>query len=68
MDYMIIEDSSNLPYTYQGSHDTSHERGAPDRVGFSATRLWIEGPVAGARAVERGGRKSRPRRLRSNQR
>jgi FMN-dependent oxidoreductase (nitrilotriacetate monooxygenase family) len=21
-DYMIIEDSSNLPYTYQGSHDT----------------------------------------------
>jgi FMN-dependent oxidoreductase (nitrilotriacetate monooxygenase family) len=22
MDYMIIEDSSNLPYTYQGSHDT----------------------------------------------
>src|SRR3954471_9929505 len=22
MDYMIIEDSSMLPYTYQGSHDT----------------------------------------------
>ncbi len=22
MDYMIIEDSSNIPYTYQGSHDT----------------------------------------------
>jgi long-chain alkane monooxygenase len=22
MDYMIIEDSSNVPYTYQGSHDT----------------------------------------------
>jgi FMN-dependent oxidoreductase (nitrilotriacetate monooxygenase family) len=22
MDYLIIEDSSNLPYTYQGSHDT----------------------------------------------
>ena len=22
MDYMIIEDSSNVPYTYKGTHDT----------------------------------------------
>jgi long-chain alkane monooxygenase len=28
MDYMIIEDSSNLPYTYQGSHDTYLKYGA----------------------------------------
>jgi FMN-dependent oxidoreductase (nitrilotriacetate monooxygenase family) len=27
-DYMIIEDSSNLPYTYQGSHDTYLKYGA----------------------------------------
>ena len=28
MDYMIIEDSSNVPYTYQGSHDTYLKYGA----------------------------------------
>lgn len=28
MDYMIIEDSSMLPYTYQGSHDTYLKYGA----------------------------------------
>ena len=27
-DYLIIEDSSNLPYTYQGSHDTYLRYGA----------------------------------------
>src|SRR5471030_1610173 len=28
MDYMIIEDSSNIPYTYKGSHDTYLQYGA----------------------------------------
>ena len=28
MDYMIIEDSSNVPYTYKGSHDTYLKYGA----------------------------------------
>lgn len=28
MDYMIIEDSSNVPYTYKGSHDTYLQYGA----------------------------------------
>ena len=31
MDYMIIEDSSNVPYTYKGNHDTylQYARGTP---------------------------------------
>jgi len=38
-DYLIIEDSSMVPYTYQGSHDTAMPRRRPSSTRPSSSRI-----------------------------
>ena len=65
-DYIIIEDSSNVPYTYKGSHDTylqvcrqraqarSRRAGALSRAGDQAPRSRADAVGVGISAVPAG--------------